>query len=606
MALAAYRCAMTSGGTNRLIPGGAVLLALILVATACAGSATLTETSGSGTATPDESTTTATVSPIEPTASVVQPTTVPAPSPPAEPTPAATTPQGQPPVPTTPPQNLPPAEFSTDNILAISNDGAVAWAGTTSPWNDETSCDAPSTESLAVVSLVAAAQGDVAAVGAGLEQTGDVRQLIVGDEDSAAILSSCGPTDSPTIWLQRAEISAAGQVVGLGEVFPLAGDSDSESASEPYLLGWKDDEFINTRVIIEVDPDDYETWIVERREISMSTGESVTTEQFSILDDEGFSEQSTLVTPEGFTYRAIDDPNGSVGCEGFGVARTLELDDGNEQRVALTQPDLVSTIDDLHMSSSGHIVWTTGCEGYVSAFVGKVQADGMIADAHLVDTYALEADDNSYAEYQFYRLTDDGFLVAIGQTYDVDSDTRALAVLRYDLATDPNFVNTAEPPVDIDATPLFDAITAGDSWHVGETLASDRACGGKTLYGQTAGGFVRAFPAGVEIDTIVDVDLAETRTIEYDEGSEFVSRTVVVQTGCSGAYDGRQVWFGTETDRVVWGLTFEQADLGEVADVLSVRDVVQAGTDYVESSVVEVELFDGSVVEVELVAIPRN
>jgi hypothetical protein len=124
------------------------------------------------------------------------------------------------------------------------------------------------------------------------------------------------------------------------------------------------------------------------------------------------------------------------------------------------------------------------------------------------------------------------------------------------------------------------------------------------LYGQTPGGFVRAFPAGVELDTIVDVDLAETRRVSFPDSDDYVSRTVVVQTECPGSYEGRQLWFGIEADRIIWGLGLQRADLGEVADVLSVRDVVPEGSDYVDFSIVQVELLDGSVAEIELVALP--
>jgi hypothetical protein len=436
-------------------------------------------------------------------------------------------------------------------------------------------------------------------VGAGLEQAGDVRQVLVGPGTSAAILSSCGSSDAPTVWLQRAEFGSDGRIIDLGDRLEMGGEKESD----PYLLRWVDDEIIEARVIIEVDPDDYESWLVERRQLSIDTGEVSAVEQFSYFDDGEFASRPVLMTADGFTYRVIDDPSGSVGCEGFGIARTLELDGGGQRRLALTQPDLVfSDVSDLHVAATGHISWTSGCEGYVSAYVGKILADGRIADAHLIETFSSEPE--TYSDFQEYRLTNDGFLVAIGQTFQPDSGDSEIAFLRYDLSTDPHFVNTANPPPVIDPTPLFQAVGGDGSWHVGETLAIERSCGGKTLYGQTEGGFIRAFAAGTEIDAIVDVDLGETRTINYADGDQFVSRTVVVQTECPGAYDGRRVWFGLETDNIVWGLWFDRADLGEVADVLSVRDVLQEGTQFVETSIVEVELFDGTIAEVELEGLP--
>ncbi len=453
-----------------------------------------------------------------------------------------------------------------------------------------------------MVALDAADHGELTAVGAGVEQSGDIRQMVVGGENSAAILSSCGPADAAILWMQRVELGTDGRVVALGDVFLLSGDADGA----PWLLGWIDDDTIEMRVTIEVDPDDYEARLVERRQVSMSSGEIIAAEQFDFFDDNAFVPSPTSITANGFTYRVIDDPTEAPGCEGLGSARTIGLEGGGEPTVALTQPDIrFSTIESLHAASTGHVAWTSVCEGFVSAFVGMIQADGRIADAHMIDTYAFESDPDDYVDYQVYRLTDDGFVVGVGQRHDFESGEFSLAVLHWDLSTDPNFVNTADPAPVIDSTPLFEALQTNGSWHVGDTLAVDPACGGKTLYGQTPGGFVRAFPAGVEIDAIVDVDLAETHVVDYDD-DPFISRTVVVQTECPGEYDGRRVWFGIETEQVVWGLIFEQADLGEVADVRSVRDIVQPGTDFVDYSVAEVELFDGSVVEVELVALPRG
>lgn len=601
---------MTSG-TNRVYRRVAVWLAAIVVpallVAACGGSTTLPDTTSAGGD--------LTVEPA-PTVDPVEPTAVPADSgDDTEPTPDTTaTDDGDQATATPEPTesatmapeadlDLQPAEFRTDNIVAISESGRYAYSGTTSAYNSQTSCDAAKAETLAFVAIDDAVDGEVNPYAAGFVQTGDIRQLLIGDDGRAIAVLSCGGFEDATVWMQQVRLTPDGPVADIGDVIPLG----AEGESDPFLLRWVDDSTIELRVVIEVDPDDFETWIVERRQVSVETGEVVATEQFGYFDDDdAFASGGAFVTAEGFTYRAIPDPNGAVGCEGFGVARTLELDDGSGVRSAFDGPDRTfSIVEELHVSDDGYIAWYSGCEGFVSAYVGRVQDDGTIADAHLIDTYSLQGRVDDFADYYFYRLTADGHLAAVGQAYAPDTDESTPAFLRYDLATDPNFVNTAEPPVDIDEAPLFDAIEAGGTWHVGETLAQDRACGGRTLYGRVDGGHVRAFPAGIELDAIVDVDLADTRTIEYDDSDDYVSRTVVVQTECPAEYDGRRVWFGIESDRVVWGLVFQQADLGEVADVLSVRDVVEPGTDFVEYSVVQVELLDGSVVEVELDALPQ-
>lgn len=575
----------TGGGTMMTKRMAGVLIALAMGASACTGSATVTQTG-----------TTATSVAAEPTVAQVdntEPTAVPAveepPSVVPEPTPTAVGP---------PVVQLPTDAFRADAVLGLSSDGAFAYAGTSSPWNDATSCDDEPTDSLVAVDVVAAATSAPTIIAAGLEQAGDVRQMVFGANSSVAILSSCGSADAdPELWMQRGELGADGRLVSLGPRL----DMNAAGESDPYVLRWVDDESVELRVIIEEDPEDFETWLVERRQLSLSSGQVVRVEQYGYFDDDGFNARGELETENG-TYRVIDDPAGRLGCEGFGVAVTLQLDTGDEQRLALTQPEFVfSDISELHMSPDGYISWTSGCEGFVSAYVGRVRADGMIADAHLIETFSFLAD--TYVDIQYYRLSNDGFLHGVGQSFDPDADANGPDLLRYDLAADPHFVNTAEPAPLIETEPLFAAVGEDGTWHVGETLGAEPACGAQTLYGKTPGGFVRAFPAGVEIDEIVDVHVGETRRISYPDG-DFVSRTVVVQTACPASYEGRRVWFGIETEDVIWGLWFERADLGEVADVLGVRDVLQDGTEFVETSIVQVELLDGTVAEVELVRLP--
>ena len=568
-----------------------LVAALALTASACTGSATVTQAGSAGNGTEGEPTS-APVTDAEPTARPTvdeTPTTVPEVTGPPQTTP---TPSGPPLV------SLPTEAFSTDSVMGLSSDGVFAYTGTSSPWNDPTNCDGDPAESLAVVDVVTAASGVLTVAAAGLEQVGDVRQMVFDDAGSVAILSSCGPPNEATLWMQRADVASDGRIISLGERI----DMSAPGENDPYLSRWIDDDTVEVRVVIEVEPDDFDSWLVERRQLSLTSGQVLAREQFGFYDD-SFSAGAELVTDNG-TYRVVEDPDGRVGCEGFGVASTLELDTGDEQRLALAQPGLVfAQVSDLHMTADGYIAWTSGCEGFASAYVGRVQSDGTIADAHQIDTFLFVAD--TAVDFQYYRLSDDGFLHAVGRSFDPDFEVRAPGFLRYDLSEDPHFVNTADPAPQIEQEPLFAAVGDDGTWHVGDTLAADAACGARTLYGQTPGGFVRAFPAGVELDAIVDVDIGETRQISYPDG-DFVSRTVVVQTECPASYEGRRVWFGIETDNIIWGLVVERADLGEVADVLSVRDVFEEGTEFVETSIVTVELLDGTVAEVELVRLPSE
>ena len=141
------------------------------------------------------------------------------------------------------------------------------------------------------------------------------------------------------------------------------------------------------------------------------------------------------------------------------------------------------------------------------------------------------------------------------------------------------------------------------NWYLGETRGAEPACGAKTIYGDTPGGLARALPVELELDTVVDFDVSQTRTVDFDDGYSYTTRTVVVSTECGDEYGGRRVWVGNEPEQLRYGLYFEQADIGEVADVLSVRE--EANDDgYSWDAFAEVVQLDGTVVEVQLVAIP--
>jgi len=569
----------TGGKKNVRSTAMAVLLAVIVAASACSASSAEIDTAVEAPAVSG--------APTEPADSIAEPTPV---------LQAPSEPESDQPLDPSEPIAQPVDFGASPASQAISNDGVYAYSATTSHWDDATPCDAEPFESLAVVEIAQAAAGDVAPVGAGLEQRGDIRQLLFGEGAYAVIVSSCGSVEESTVWIQRVDFGADGRIVELGEVIafdPEPGEGD------PHVIRWVDADIVEVQVLVEPDPDDFESWLVDRRQISTSTGAVVSSEQLGYDDDRAFARDTTVVSADGrFTYRSIDDPAGSLGCEGFGVSRTISVEAAGESRLALGEGAVTfADVSGLHFSPGGYVAWTSGCEGFLSAYVGRTLADGSIADAHWVDVGSF--DQESFFDFRAYRLTNDGFLAAVG--FRSGDGPAEPAFLRYELSSDPHFVNTADPAINIDPEPLFEAANGTDTWHLGETLGANPGCGASTLYGRTPAGFVRAFPAVTELDEIVDVDVTETERFVYDDGSEFLSRTVVVSTACPGQYEGVRVWFGTENGNINWGLHLRQANLGEVAEVIAIREQRTADGEFVEAVLVEVRLPDGAVIEVPLV-----
>ena len=585
---------MGSGGTKTIRMSTRLLIALVVVTSACTTSTQLAEPAPS--AATSESIPPLNRSPqIEPTAVAPEPASPPVAEPSAVPeSPSAVVAPRQ------------PAEPSGDGVQALSNDGRFAYVGVTSRWLDATPCEARPQETLAVVDVDVAESGagDAAPYGANLVQVGDVWQIFLGTSPSGVIVTSCGSLNDLQTWMQRAEFGPDGRIVQLGEQVALAGDGESS----PVVVRLIDGDLVEVQVVVTPDPNDFETWTIERRHVSTVTGETVTVDSYRFDDDEAGLDNEPVQSPDGrFTYRSVEDPNQGLGCEGFGLARALVVEVDGETLPAVGPSLVFSTIDDLHFGPDGYVAWTTRCEGFTTAYVGKVQDDGTIADAHAIDTG--EGASDAYLQMNAYRLNQGGDLVAVGVSRSFTSepgDQGQVVVRRYDLSQDPHFVNTAVPPPNIDPTPLFGALNEDESWHLGDTLQANPRCGASTLYGKSDAGFVRGFAQDAEIDQIVDVDVTETRTLIVEDGDDFRVRTVVLSTSCPADYEGRRVYFGTESGPVHWGLGVSLADLGEVAQVLSVRDRSTPDADFVEATVVEVELLDGTIAEFDLVAAPRS
>ena len=571
----------------------AVLVCLALVAAACSASPSNNTGAAEGdpTSAPEPATT-------EPEATAVVPDVVstsapptPDPNPTAEPGPtAAAEPAG--PIP----------DFRGDNILGISTDARFAYAGTTTPWRDPSSCDAQPFEALAGIDATVASAGDARPFEAGLKTSGDVVQVVFGADGSAAILLTCG--EQQRSWVQSATFDASGIIVDLSLPLVL---SDTGSQRLAVIAGVEGDH-VMIETVIEDDPDDLESWVIQTRTVSLTTGDVIDTQERPFFDENGLVTASTFTTPDGqFTYSEAQDPGGRLGCEGASPAVTISVDDGSGPKPALGSDGLVfSDLSDLHFGPDGLVAWTSSCEGFTSAYVGRMLDDGSIADAHFVSDID-QIDRETFVNLVHYRLADDGFLVGVGPLFAPNSDPSAdpiVHVVRYDLGSDPKFVQTADPQPEIDEEPLGDRLGGSGSWFVGETTGREPACGASTLYGSTSTGLVRAFDSGVEIDAIVDFDIAETQTVSFEDGfggqGSFMRRTMVFSTECPDDYQGRRIWFGDEPEDVHFGVFLARADAPEVAEVLAVTEVLRDESNFPEMVIAEVEFLDGTVGEVEL------
>lgn len=495
----------------------------------------------------------------------------------------------------------PPASVDPTLLHGVSPDGRYGFASVDSPWADPRSCDSEPEETLAGIDIEASQPERILLFNPGLFEAANVRQMDFSQGGRAAVLFSCGATESH-VWLKVVEFDELGHVAGVG---PRIDVGSASSVEAPFLLGWKDEDSIRLDFFVQNDSDDQQTWQFEEQLIAADSGAVLSVELSTYSDGSSRINRHGVTTPDGhFTYREVQDPTGSTGCEGFGVAVTIEVDDGSEQRIAFRDDSQVfSSISTVQFGPGDLILWTSGCEGYISAHVGRIAADGRIVDGHLVDLYAIEAVDTAYVEYQHYRLTNDGLVVVLGGRYDGEAPGE-LALMRYDLSTDPQFVVTADPTLRIDVdNPLAPTMSGEGNWYLGESRVAEPACGGTTVYGDTADGFARAFPIGLELDRVVDFDVSQTRTVDFDDGYSYTTRAVVLSTECPGEYGGRRLWFGSEPERVRHGMWLERVDWPEVADVLGVREV-QHDDGFSWDVLAEVVMLDGSIIEIELTAVP--
>lgn len=494
-----------------------------------------------------------------------------------------------------PPPTGPIVYFAATETLAISLDGSFVYAATSSAWDDPADCDAPPVERLALRSIDAGVES--ASFGAGLVESANVHMMSIGENNQALFILRCDGDDGPQSWLRHAQLGPSGEVAWLSRRLLV------ENAERPFFAGWRDAKTVIVGRFLRIDPNDDFEAIHEYRLVSLESGEILDVQVASTAD--GAPLRTThRVTFDDWTYRVVADERGRPGCEGTGIAATLAVDDGSGERPAFEQPEVAfSSLADLQVSSTGYISWVSRCDGYTTPWVGRISSDGSIVDAHRVDLAATGVDETggvtrSGAYLDVFRVTDDGYLLGAGRQHSQDFDASRPALVRYDLSSDPFFVTGSD--VQIENAPLFDALAPNGTWHLGDTLAARPACGATTLYGAVDGVFNRALPAGLELDTIVDADVSDATRISFDDGYSFAFRTVVLQTECPSEYDGRRLWYGTESDTVFRGMSLRRVEVGEVADVLSITIVPSPSGGGPEFAVATVELLDGTVRDVEL------
>jgi len=300
------------------------------------------------------------------------------------------------------------------------------------------------------------------------------------------------------------------------------------------------------------------------------------------------------VTPDGrFTYTASYQNEGDNYLRG-----TLLVDDGNGAVPALRDGrDVFDDIGGMIFGPDGLVTWTSNDQSKGPlVFIGRIDNSGRIVDSHRVGPDAEVA-----ATVGF-----DDLGVLTSTTYDGES-------YLLDTVVDPFFVMSADPMprIETDAPLIEEFETEGawaranpGFWYRGDTLGAEPACGASTLYKDDADGFMRVLDASIELDTVVDVDVAErfnTGGVDSVGGA----RAVVLSTECAEQYDGLQLFWGVEwVDYGDNGPRFESPLFVEAAFDTTVAEVLNVTATIINEEMgcclelgglqITVELLDGT------------
>lgn len=587
---------MRRGGTDeqhakqqsRLVSLGALVVVVALLATACRAETELVTPAEAPTAT------------SESTLSAAEPEPDPAPDPePAEAEPEPEADSGA----LAPPTDTP---VLIEAFLGFSPDGSYAYDGSVNPWNGSFPCGATLDEPVVGIDLMASSEAnDFVTFAGGIDVPGVASGLYFHKAGSGVLVMRCGEYPDEQETLVPVAIAPNGQLDVVGEPYPLTlGD-----ARYQWINGVPEPMVVEVGAMFGAD-DDYDNWTREIRQIDLSSGDVVTVAEVA-FDDESRRPQPGFTTPDGrFTYTEIDDPAGSVGCEGFGIAASIALDDGSGPRPIFGADQAAwSSISDMQFGPDGLVAWTSGCEGYVSMTVGLIRDNGTIADVHWLDTQAVE-DPDDYVEFQHLRMLPDGSVVAIGLHWNEDN-TNEPRFRVISLLDDPGFVTTGPNPPSVDQdNPILDTIAGTGSWFLGESPGSGGSCDAMSLFASTTNGIVHGVSSRDSLGQIVDVAATAPVSFDFDYGfgpTTVTRRTIVVVTECADEYIGRKVWFGEEPEMPGNGIWLEPADLPAVSDVLSVRDeYFEDDSPWSFDPVAVVVFRDGTEAEVVLKPLPYD
>ena len=511
--------------------------------------------------------------------------------------------------PTAPPTDTP---VLLEGFLGFSPDGRFAYDSSVNPWSGSFPCGATLEEPIVGLDLDRSSQADdFVTFASGVDLPGVASDLHFHSSGDGIVVMMCGEYPDAQETLVPVSIAPDGQLV----VTDAPYDWSTGDARYQWIRGMVGPNVVEVEMTFGED-DDYDNWTREIRQIDLATGEWTVVAVLAD-DDERRIERPGFTTPDGrFTYTEIDDPAGSIGCEGYGVAASIAVDDGSGPRpiFGADQPAW-SSVRDMHFGPDGLVAWISACEGYAGLNVGRILDDGAIADAHWVDTYVVE-DEDEYVEFQHLRLLPDGNVVALGLHWSNDGEPSP-RIRFISLENDTGFVTTGPRPPRIDLdNPVVDTIAGTGSWFIGESLTAadgEDPCDSMTLFATTSAGPVHGVASSAPLGQIVDVHATPPVSFEVDYGASIdgteletiTRRTIVLVTECSESYIGRKVWFGEEPEIPGYGIWFEPADLPAVSNVLSVREQsFDAESPWAFDIVADVVFRDGTQAEVVLEPVP--
>lgn len=504
---------------------------------------------------------------------------------------------------TAPPTDTP---ILIEGFLGFSPDGRFAYDSSVDPWAGAFPCGATLEEPVVGIDLArSVAAEDFVTFAGGIDNAGVASGLYFHSSGAGVLVMRCGDFPDLQETLLPVVVGPDGQLSVTGEPYPFV----VVDARYQWIRGVTEPAVVEVEVTFGED-DDYENWTREIQQIDLATGVATTVAELDI-EDEARIERPGFTTPDGrFIYTEIDDPAGSIGCEGYGIAASIAVDDGSGPR-PIFGPDQPawSNVSDMHFGPDGLVAWLSSCEGYPGLHVGRIMDDGTIADAHWVDPRPWD-DGGEYVEFRQLRLLPDGNVVAMGLRWSEDGDPEPRFQV-ISLADDTGFVTTGpRRPKVATENPVADTIAGTGSWFVGESLTDDSACDSMSLFASTSGGLVHGVISPDPLGQIVDVHATPPVSFEVDYGFEpdtITRRTIVLVTECPDEYIGRKVWFGDEPEIPGYGIWFEPADLPAVANVLSVREEsFDDESPWAFDVIAEVVFRDGTEAEVTLEPVPYN